>query len=133
MLLMGMQHQASRIAWEAGYDLFRASSSASIRDGQPMQRFFRDFATFRNNPVHQPDFADRASLFRATNRRLRFVTVRNVLREHMIAVFRYIDPQTAEKIVGSAAVIFHSAICVNLCHATRSNVSTVPASISAKA
>jgi class 3 adenylate cyclase len=24
---------------------------------QPMQRFFRDFATFRNNPVHQPDFA----------------------------------------------------------------------------
>jgi hypothetical protein len=57
MLLMGMQHQASRIAWEAGYDLFRASSSTSIRDGQPMQRFFRDFATFRNNPVHQPDFA----------------------------------------------------------------------------
>ncbi len=57
MLLMGMQHQASRIAWEAGYDLFRASSTASIRDGQPMQRFFRDFASFRNNPVHQPDFA----------------------------------------------------------------------------
>jgi 3-hydroxy-9,10-secoandrosta-1,3,5(10)-triene-9,17-dione monooxygenase len=57
MLLMGMQHQASRIAWEAGYDLFRASSTVSIRDGQPMQRFFRDFATFRNNPVHQPDFA----------------------------------------------------------------------------
>ena len=57
MLLMGMQHQASRIAWEAGYDLFRASSSTSIRDGQPMQRFFRDFATFRNNPVDQPDFA----------------------------------------------------------------------------
>jgi 3-hydroxy-9,10-secoandrosta-1,3,5(10)-triene-9,17-dione monooxygenase len=57
MLLMGLQHQASRLAWEAGYDLFRASSSASIRDGQPMQRFFRDFATFRNNPVHQPDFA----------------------------------------------------------------------------
>lgn len=57
MMLMGMQHQASRIAWEAGYDLFRASSTASIRDGEPMQRFFRDFATFRNNPVHQPDFA----------------------------------------------------------------------------
>ena len=33
MLLMGMQHQASRIAWEAVYDLFRASSTASIRDG----------------------------------------------------------------------------------------------------
>jgi 3-hydroxy-9,10-secoandrosta-1,3,5(10)-triene-9,17-dione monooxygenase len=57
MLLMGMQHQASRLAWEAGYDLFRASSTASIRDGEPMQRFFRDFATFRNNPAHQPDFA----------------------------------------------------------------------------
>jgi 3-hydroxy-9,10-secoandrosta-1,3,5(10)-triene-9,17-dione monooxygenase len=56
MLVMGMQHQASRLAWEAGYDLFRASSTASIRDGEPMQRFFRDFATFRNNPVHQPDF-----------------------------------------------------------------------------
>jgi len=55
-MLMGMQHQASRVAWEAGYDLFRASSTTSIRDGQPMQRFFRDFATFRNNPVHQPDF-----------------------------------------------------------------------------
>jgi len=37
-----MQHQASRIAWEAGYDLFRASSTASIRDGEPMKRFFRD-------------------------------------------------------------------------------------------
>jgi 3-hydroxy-9,10-secoandrosta-1,3,5(10)-triene-9,17-dione monooxygenase len=56
MQLWGMEHQASRLAWEAGYDLFRASSSQSIRDGQLMQRLFRDFATFRNNPAHQPDF-----------------------------------------------------------------------------
>jgi len=57
MQLMGMQHQAARLAWEAGVELFRASSSTSIRDGQPMQRFFRDFSTFKNNPAHQPDFA----------------------------------------------------------------------------
>jgi 3-hydroxy-9,10-secoandrosta-1,3,5(10)-triene-9,17-dione monooxygenase len=56
MQLWGMEHQASRLAWEAGYDLFRASSTTSIRDGQLMQRLFRDFATFRNNPAHQPDF-----------------------------------------------------------------------------
>lgn len=56
MQLWGMEHQASRLAWEAGYELFRASSSQSIRDGQLMQRLFRDFATYRNNPAHQPDF-----------------------------------------------------------------------------
>jgi 3-hydroxy-9,10-secoandrosta-1,3,5(10)-triene-9,17-dione monooxygenase len=56
MQLWGMEHQASRLAWEAGYELFRASSSQSIRDGQVMQRLFRDFATYRNNPAHQPDF-----------------------------------------------------------------------------
>ena len=56
MQIMGMQHQAARLAWEAGYELFRASSSSSIRDGEAMQRWFRDFATFRNNPAHQPDF-----------------------------------------------------------------------------
>ncbi len=55
MQLWGMEHQASRLAWEAGYECFRAASSQSIRDGQLMQRLFRDFATFRNNPAHQPD------------------------------------------------------------------------------
>jgi 3-hydroxy-9,10-secoandrosta-1,3,5(10)-triene-9,17-dione monooxygenase len=55
MQLWGMEHQAARLAWEAGYECFRAASSQSIRDGQLMQRLFRDFATFRNNPAHQPD------------------------------------------------------------------------------
>jgi alkylation response protein AidB-like acyl-CoA dehydrogenase len=55
MQLWGMEHQASRLAWEAGYECFRAASSQSIRDGELMQRLFRDFATFRNNPAHQPD------------------------------------------------------------------------------
>lgn len=54
--MQGLQHQASRIAWEAGLQLFRASSSTSAVDGQPMQRFFRDLATFQNNANHQPEF-----------------------------------------------------------------------------
>ena len=55
--LMGMQHQAARIAWETGLDLFRASSSTSAKDGELMQRLFRDLSTFKNNASHQYDFA----------------------------------------------------------------------------
>lgn len=54
--LMGLQHQAIRLAWEAGLELFRAASSSNAVDGQPMQRFFRDLATFKNNAFHQADF-----------------------------------------------------------------------------
>ncbi|MGB7100974.1 MAG: hypothetical protein WBD95_19695 [Xanthobacteraceae bacterium] len=54
--LMGLQHQAIRLAWEAGLDLFRAASSSNAVDGQPMQRYFRDLATFKNNAFHQADF-----------------------------------------------------------------------------
>jgi hypothetical protein len=54
--LQGLQHQAARLAWEAGLETFRAASSTSAVDGQPMQRFFRDLATFKNNATHQPDF-----------------------------------------------------------------------------
>ena len=52
-----------------------------------MQRFFRDFATFRNNPVHQPDFAatlHRSSLFRFTNGGLRFMSL------HMAVLLKYV-------------------------------------------
>jgi 3-hydroxy-9,10-secoandrosta-1,3,5(10)-triene-9,17-dione monooxygenase len=54
--LQGMHHQAARLAWEAGLDCFRAASSTSALDGQPMQRYFRDLATFKNNATHQADF-----------------------------------------------------------------------------
>jgi 3-hydroxy-9,10-secoandrosta-1,3,5(10)-triene-9,17-dione monooxygenase len=54
--IMGLQHQAIRYAWEAGLELFRAASSSNAVDGQPMQRFFRDLATFKNNAFHQADF-----------------------------------------------------------------------------
>jgi 3-hydroxy-9,10-secoandrosta-1,3,5(10)-triene-9,17-dione monooxygenase len=54
--LQGLQHQAARLAWESGVETFRAASSTSAVDGQPMQRFFRDLATFKNNATHQADF-----------------------------------------------------------------------------
>jgi 3-hydroxy-9,10-secoandrosta-1,3,5(10)-triene-9,17-dione monooxygenase len=54
--MMGMHHQAIRLAWEAGLEFFRAASSSNALDGQPMQRFFRDLATFKNNATHQADF-----------------------------------------------------------------------------
>ncbi|HVZ17153.1 MAG TPA: acyl-CoA dehydrogenase family protein [Terriglobales bacterium] len=54
--LQGMYHQAIRLSWESGVETFRASSSTSAQDGEPMQRFFRDLATFKNNATHQADF-----------------------------------------------------------------------------
>jgi 3-hydroxy-9,10-secoandrosta-1,3,5(10)-triene-9,17-dione monooxygenase len=54
--MLGMHHQAIRLAWEAGLEFFRAASSSNALDGQPMQRFFRDLATFKNNATHQADF-----------------------------------------------------------------------------
>jgi 3-hydroxy-9,10-secoandrosta-1,3,5(10)-triene-9,17-dione monooxygenase len=54
--MMGVHHQAIRLAWEAGLEFFRAASSSNALDGQPMQRFFRDLATFKNNATHQADF-----------------------------------------------------------------------------
>jgi 3-hydroxy-9,10-secoandrosta-1,3,5(10)-triene-9,17-dione monooxygenase len=54
--MLGVHHQAIRLAWEAGLEFFRAASSSNALDGQPMQRFFRDLATFKNNATHQADF-----------------------------------------------------------------------------
>jgi 3-hydroxy-9,10-secoandrosta-1,3,5(10)-triene-9,17-dione monooxygenase len=56
MRLVGIQHQAARLSWEAGIELFRSAGSSSAMDGEPMQRFFRDLATFRTNANHQLDF-----------------------------------------------------------------------------
>ncbi len=55
--LMGMQHQAGKLAWDTGLELFRSSSSTSAKDGELMQRLFRDLSTFKNNASHQADFA----------------------------------------------------------------------------
>ena len=54
--MLGIHHQIIRLAWEAGLEFFRAASSSNAVDGQPMQRFFRDLATFKNNATHQADF-----------------------------------------------------------------------------
>jgi len=54
--MLGVHHQAIRLAWEAGLEFFRTASSSNALDGQPMQRFFRDLATFKNNATHQADF-----------------------------------------------------------------------------
>jgi len=54
--LQGLQHQAARLAWESGLETFRAASSTSAMDGELMQRYFRDLATFKNNATHQADF-----------------------------------------------------------------------------
>lgn len=47
---------AARLVWEAGEMLFRASSSTAARDGQRMQRYWRDLCAFRSNGIHQLDF-----------------------------------------------------------------------------
>ncbi|MEU2778168.1 acyl-CoA dehydrogenase family protein [Streptomyces sp. NPDC007162] len=45
-----------QLVWEAGELLFRAASSSGSRDGQPMQRYWRDMCAFRSNGIHQFDF-----------------------------------------------------------------------------
>jgi 3-hydroxy-9,10-secoandrosta-1,3,5(10)-triene-9,17-dione monooxygenase len=54
--LQGIQHQAARLAWEAGLELFRSAGSSAAVNGQPMQRYFRDLSTFKGNANHQADF-----------------------------------------------------------------------------
>ncbi len=59
--LYGQQMTAARLAWEAGELVFRAGSTAGARDGERMQRYWRDLCAFRTNGIHQHDF--RASAF----------------------------------------------------------------------
>lgn len=54
--LYGQQMTAARLCWEAGETLFRAASTSGARDGQRMQRYWRDLCAFRTNGIHQHDF-----------------------------------------------------------------------------
>jgi 3-hydroxy-9,10-secoandrosta-1,3,5(10)-triene-9,17-dione monooxygenase len=56
MRLYGQQMTAARLCWEAGETLFRAASTSGARDGQRMQRYWRDLCAFRTNGIHQHDF-----------------------------------------------------------------------------
>jgi 3-hydroxy-9,10-secoandrosta-1,3,5(10)-triene-9,17-dione monooxygenase len=54
--LYGQQMTAARLCWEAGDMVFRAGSTTGARDGQRMQRYWRDLCAFRTNGIHQHDF-----------------------------------------------------------------------------
>jgi 3-hydroxy-9,10-secoandrosta-1,3,5(10)-triene-9,17-dione monooxygenase len=54
--LYGQQMTAARLCWEAGDTVFRAGSTTGARDGQRMQRYWRDLCAFRTNGIHQHDF-----------------------------------------------------------------------------
>jgi len=54
--IYGQQLTAARLAWEDGELVFRAGSSTGARDGQRMQRLWRDLCAFRTNGIHQHDF-----------------------------------------------------------------------------
>ncbi len=54
--LYGQQMTAARLCWEAGETVFRAGSTTGARDGQRMQRYWRDLCAFRTNGIHQHDF-----------------------------------------------------------------------------
>jgi 3-hydroxy-9,10-secoandrosta-1,3,5(10)-triene-9,17-dione monooxygenase len=54
--LYGQQMTAARLSWEAGETVFRAASTTGARDGQRMQRLWRDLCAFRTNGIHQHDF-----------------------------------------------------------------------------
>jgi 3-hydroxy-9,10-secoandrosta-1,3,5(10)-triene-9,17-dione monooxygenase len=56
MRIYGQQMTAARLCWEAGETAFRAGSSTGARDGQRMQRLWRDLCAFRTNGIHQHDF-----------------------------------------------------------------------------
>jgi 3-hydroxy-9,10-secoandrosta-1,3,5(10)-triene-9,17-dione monooxygenase len=54
--IYGQQMTAARLSWEAGETAFRAGSTTGARDGQRMQRLWRDLCAFRTNGIHQHDF-----------------------------------------------------------------------------
>ena len=54
--IYGQQMTAARLCWEAGETVFRAASTTGARDGQRMQRYWRDLCAFRTNGIHQHDF-----------------------------------------------------------------------------
>jgi 3-hydroxy-9,10-secoandrosta-1,3,5(10)-triene-9,17-dione monooxygenase len=54
--IYGQQLTAARLCWEAGELVFRAGSTTGARDGQRLQRLWRDLCAFRTNGIHQHDF-----------------------------------------------------------------------------
>lgn len=46
---------AADLAWEAAEIMFKNGSSSAARDGQRLQRFWRDISAFRSNGLHQLD------------------------------------------------------------------------------
>ncbi|MDF3311144.1 acyl-CoA dehydrogenase family protein [Rhodococcus sp. T2V] len=49
------------LVWSAVEELYRKSSSTASRDGQAMQRYWRDLCAFRSNGIHQFDFRAQAA------------------------------------------------------------------------
>jgi 3-hydroxy-9,10-secoandrosta-1,3,5(10)-triene-9,17-dione monooxygenase len=54
--IYGQQLTAAQLCWQAGETVFRAASTTGARDGQRMQRYWRDLCAFRTNGIHQHDF-----------------------------------------------------------------------------
>jgi 3-hydroxy-9,10-secoandrosta-1,3,5(10)-triene-9,17-dione monooxygenase len=54
--IYGQQMTAARLCWEAGETVFRAASTTGARNGQRMQRYWRDLCAYRTNGIHQHDF-----------------------------------------------------------------------------
>ncbi len=58
--LYGQQMTAAKLCWDAGETLFRVGSTTGARDGERLQRYWRDLCAFRSNGLHQHDFRARA-------------------------------------------------------------------------
>lgn len=54
--LLGQLLTAARLCWDAGDTVFRAAGTGAARDGERMQRYWRDLCAYHSNVVHQPDF-----------------------------------------------------------------------------
>ena len=54
--LYGQQMTAAKLSWEAGEIVFRAGSTTGARDGETLQRYWRDLCAFRSNGLHQHEF-----------------------------------------------------------------------------
>jgi 3-hydroxy-9,10-secoandrosta-1,3,5(10)-triene-9,17-dione monooxygenase len=55
MRIYGQGMMAAELAWEAAEIMFKNGSSSAARDGQRMQRYWRDICAFRSNGTHQFD------------------------------------------------------------------------------
>lgn len=53
--LIAMKQQSSDLAWRAAHLVFKAAGARFTRDGERMQRYFRDLATYETHPCSQID------------------------------------------------------------------------------